>query len=82
MCSTPLLAPALARSPTDSAADFSANGAGSAAQALAAIELRLRNVDLYVHHKKLSATAKDADGEKLDAGGEGFSAGLNLAFGP
>jgi hypothetical protein len=38
-------------------------------------------VGLYVQYKKLSATVKDADGEKLDVGGDGVFAGLSLGFG-
>jgi hypothetical protein len=61
--------------------DFSGNGSGFAAQALAGIELRFKSVGLYAQYKTLNATVKDADGEKLDVGGDGIFAGLSLSFG-
>jgi hypothetical protein len=61
--------------------DFSGNGSGFGAQALAGIEFRFKSVGLYAQYKKLGATVKDADGEKLDVGGDGIFAGLSVGFG-
>lgn len=61
--------------------DFSGSGSGVAAQLMAGVELRFKNVGLYAQYKKLSADVEDDGGREIDIGGDGIFAGLSLGFG-
>jgi hypothetical protein len=60
--------------------DITGSGAGFAGQVFGGVELRVGAVGLYAQYKKLSATAEDADGEKVKVDGSGAFVGLSLSF--
>jgi opacity protein-like surface antigen len=65
---------------TSFSGDVTGSPSGPAYQAMAGIELRMKNFGLYTELKYLFATTEDSAGEKIKIGGKGKNVGIGVSF--